>query len=124
MNRLSIISDSVAYDEVNNLISAFADKIQFSYLGTIHTLSDGYGEEAILNELKAIIDKNHMPIVALTSSGNSVAIYANKLGIVAAPVFDLQSLMEAIEKYECKIFDISSSNDNVLTLLQTIKNHF
>ena len=124
MNSLSIISDSVAYEEVKNLITTFADKIELSYLGTIHTLSDGYSEESILDELKAIIDKNNMPIVALTSSGNSVAIYANKLGIVAAPVYDLQSLREAIEKFDCKIFDISSSNDNVLTLLQTIKNHF
>ncbi|MCM1223547.1 MAG: hypothetical protein NC548_54770 [Lachnospiraceae bacterium] len=124
MNSLSIISDSVAHDEVKNLISTFSDKIELSYLGTLHTLSDGYSEDVILNELKTIISKNNMPIVAITSSGNSVAIYANKLGIATAPIFDLQSLMEAIEKYECRIFDISTSNDNILTLLQTIKNHF
>lgn len=124
MNKLSVILDSVTYREAKKLISTFSNKIKLSYAGTIHTMSDGYNEEEILNELKAIINKNDLPMVAITSSGNSVAIYSNKLGINAAPVFDIQSLNEAIEKYECKIFDISLSNDNILILLQKIMNRF
>lgn len=124
MNRLSIISDSVAYDEVKNLMDSFSDKIELSYLGTLHTLSDGYNDDSILKELQSIIGENSMPIVALTSSGNSVAIYANKLKIAAATIFDLQSLKEAIEKYGCQIFDISVYNDNIFTLLQMIKKYF
>lgn len=124
MNSMSIISDFFAYGKVKNLINTISDKIELYYLGTLHTLSNGYSEDVILNELKTIIGNNNLPIVAITSSGNSVSIYANKLGIAAAPIYDLQSLMEAIEKYECKIFDISVDNDNILTLLQTIKKHF
>lgn len=124
MNKLLIISDSVAYDEAKNLMDSLSGKIELSYLGTLHTLSDGYSDDSILKELQSIIGENSLPIVALTSSGNSVAIYANKLKINAAAIFDLQSLKEAIEQYECKIFDISVHNDNIFTLLQTIKKQF
>lgn len=125
MNKISIVSDSISQESVSDLIGKLrAQGMEIDYLGTIPTLSEGYSEEIIIEQLKSIIKYNNFPIVAITSSGNSVSIYANKLGVNAAPIFDLQGVDEAISKFSCKIFDIQVNSKNIYSLLKAIESNF
>jgi len=67
-------------------------------------------EDVILQSLREIICDASF-VIGVSSSGNGIAIYVNKLpGFNAAPITSLSDAMSAINLFEANAFDISANN--------------
>jgi hypothetical protein len=117
--KIAVLSDKLSTQHKQNIFSDnLFTGISFIDLGEFDTLSTFQGdihdaEEVILEKFKKYKDEcqaqNAMIIIAITVSGNSGQIYANKTGdFIAVSVNSEDALNEAL-KLKCDFYDLPSS---------------
>lgn len=73
-------------------------------------------EDTILSSLYSIIHEANM-VIGISSSGNGIAIYTNKInGFTAAPIGSIANITEAIDIYSANAFDISAHNRDLVPI--------
>ena len=119
-NRIVFVQDSVSAvpgAELMNRLMKAGVIFEKSYTIPIQLNAS---EEEIVHALEAAIDNANV-IFGISSSGNGIAIYGNKIeGIKAAPISTENEIDEAVSTLNCNMFDVSSINANAFDLYLSI----
>lgn len=110
MKKISFVFDDIS-EEVGKQIIFECEKkgIIFHSKGTIPIYAHA-DEETIISSLYSIIYDSDM-VIGVSSSGNGIAIYTNKItGFTAVPITSIDEIDEAIDSYKANAFDISAHN--------------
>lgn len=120
MSKIVFLSDEMStekYFEYKEYFDSLG-KSFYSY-GIVPVLATST-EEIILTELSNIIrDADY--VIAISSSGNGIAIYANRIsGYVAAPINNVEDIDIAIETFAANVFDIPASSKQGIVVMEKI----
>ena len=73
-------------------------------------------EDEIVTSLRSVIKDADM-VIGISSSGNGIAIYTNKIsGFTAAPISSVSDINVATKVYGANAFDISAYNNELLSI--------
>lgn len=124
MNKVSFVYDDVSVTKAKDILLHLQNKgIALVAFGEIPILAHS-DENTIIERLSTIIADSEV-VVGVSSSGNGVAIYTNKIrGYTAAPITTIDDINVSINLYNANAFDISASNENVFELCDAIIERF
>jgi len=120
VRKLAFVYDTISEDKCQSLMESLKGMgVKFFNIGAI-PISTDETEDAILSSLYSIIENADI-VLGVSSSGNGIAIYANKIeGFIAAPIGMMSDIDEAISVFSANTFDISMYNRNLFNICMTI----
>ena len=124
MNKVSFVYDDVSAEKAKNILQYLENKgISLVAFGGIPILAHS-DENTIIEMLSTIIADSDV-VIGVSSSGNGMAIYTNKIrSYTAAPITTINDIDVAINLYNANAFDISASNENIFELCDAIMERF
>jgi len=120
MKKIAFVFDDVSEEVGKEIISDFEQKgITFHSKGVIPIYAHA-DEDVIISSLYSIIHDSDM-VIGVSSSGNGVAIYTNKItGFTSAPITSIDDIDEAIDIYAANAFDIPAHNSNLISICMNL----
>lgn len=117
--NIAFITDSLSYDKASDIFKPFMTSSGTKDIKIIPLLSEK-SEDVIISVLSGIFHENYDLYLGLTSSGNGLAIFANKLsGVFAASIGSVSDIPEAIS-LNVNCFDVSVVNAEASSILAHI----
>lgn len=120
MNRIALVYDEMSIECGEELYENLTKSgFAIDKKGVIPILVHA-DEEEILDSLYKII-YNASLVLGISSTGNGIAIYANKLhGFTAVPIRTFSDAEQAIKLYGANVFDVISGNQDALSIYKEI----
>ena len=117
--NIAFITDAFSYDKANSIFKTFMMFSNTKDINIIPLLSEA-SEDEIITTLSSIFYKDYDLYLGLTSSGNGLSIFANKLhDVFAASINNMDEIAEAISlKVNC--FDVSVTNTEASSIFAKI----
>ena len=120
MKNIVFVFDEITESFGKELLSKIEQNTNEDFRVGIIPIYSNSTEEELICSVKEIVG-NTNNVIGITSSGNGMAIFANKLSsIIAAPVTSLDDVEEAISTFHANAFDISASNPNCIEVCLNI----
>lgn len=120
MKKIAFVFDDVSEATGYKVLSKLEQSnIAFHARGVIPIYAHA-DEDTIISSLFAIIDGADM-VIGVSSSGNGIAIYTNKIpGFTAAPITSIADIDEAIDVYKANAFDIPAHSADLISICKTL----
>lgn len=120
MKKIALVFDDKSVEIGEKIYSDFVeDGVSIDRKGIIPTYSDASEDEIVDALYNTVYDVSY--ILGISSSGNGIAIYANKLrGYNATPIRSLEEALQYIDMYSANAFDISSGNENIFSIYKKL----
>lgn len=116
MKKIALVFDDVSEEIGRNILSDFEQKGMMFYSNGIIPIYAHAEEDVIISSLYEIIHGCDM-VIGISSSGNGIAIYTNKItGFTAAPIASIADIDEAIDIYAANAFDIPAHHKDILSI--------
>ena len=113
MKKIAFIYDDVSEEDAKELLSNLEQRgITFYSKGVVPIYAQAE-EDVIISDLYELIHDSEM-VIGVSSSGNGIAIYTNKIaGFTAAPITSISDIDEAIDVYAANAFDVPVHNTDL-----------
>lgn len=120
MKKIAFVCDDVSEEIGKKIVFELEQKgVELHSKGVIPIYAHE-DEDTIISSLYSIIHDSDM-IIGVSSSGNGIAIYTNKIaGFTAVPIVSIDDIDEAIRIYTANAFDISAHNDELMSICKNL----
>ena len=116
MKKIALVFDDVSEEIGKNILSDFEQKEMMFYSNGIIPIYAHAEEDVIMSSLYEIIHGCDM-VIGISSSGNGIAIYTNKIsGFTAVPIVSIDDIDEAIDIYAANAFDIPAHHKDIISI--------
>ena len=116
MKKVSFVYDDVSREIGKKIACEIGNKgYSISTIGEIPIIAHE-DEDTIISFLYDIIKESDV-VIGISSSGNGIAIYTNKIpGFTAAPISSIEDYSYAVSTYSANAFDISAKNEDIISI--------
>lgn len=116
MKKIALVYDDVSEEIGKNILYEFQQKGITFYSNGVIPIYAHAEENVIISSLYKIIHGCDI-VIGISSSGNGIAIYTNKIsGFTAAPVASIAGIDEAIDIYAANAFDIPAHRKDIISI--------
>lgn len=120
MKKITFVYDDMSESVGKEILSNLENQGIIFYSTGIIPIYAHADEDTIISLLSEAIYNSDM-VVGISSSGNGIAIYANKIvSFKAASITSIDDIDTAIDIYSANVFDISAHNTNLITVCTSL----
>lgn len=120
MKKIALVFDDVSEEIGKKILSDLEQKRMMFYSNGIIPIYAHAEEDVIMSSLYEIIHGCDM-VIGISSSGNGIAIYTNKIsGFTAVPIVSIADIDEAIDIYAANAFDIPAHHKDIISICKNL----